>query len=145
MMHAGPSLTAPTWWKYNEGKADISVGETPGPLGKQGECTADSYVAQVPRDPLQWDSDFRVGRVFVAGQLLVRLQQHPGLKLRILHAGAEVSLDSTHPTSESFRCLPYGGDWTLMLSVTPGLACVDDPILLTIQVDTICGQCSPAP
>lgn len=144
-VHASSSVAAPVWWKYDEGLADVTVGATPGPLGRQGACAAEGYAATLARDPLEWDPEFRVVSVSVAGQLLERLQQEPGLALRVVHGGVEGTLDGASPTSERFRCLPYGGDWTLTLPVSPGRSCADDPVFLSVQVATSCGPCPGRP
>src|SRR5262249_4092799 len=48
-VHASSSLTAPLWWKYDEGLSEVSVGAVPGPLGRQGACSADGYAATIAR------------------------------------------------------------------------------------------------
>jgi hypothetical protein len=144
-VRAGPSLTAPMWWKYDEGVSEVTVGPVPAPLGAQGACTATRYEAVVVRDPLQWDPDFKVLKVSVAGQLLDRFEKQPGLKLHLAHAGVEETLDAAHPDTSKFECTLYGGDWTLTLPLSPGKTCAEDPVFLTVQVTTTCGPCSPTP
>jgi hypothetical protein len=144
-MRAGPSLTAPVWWKYDTGLTQITVGPVPAPLGKTAACTPAGYEAVVPRDPLEWDPEFKVLTVSVAGELLKRLREQSGLKLRVSHAGRDDTLDASKSSTPRFRCAPYGGDWTLTLSESPGKNCADEPLTLTIQVATACGPCSPGP